>query len=97
MSVANEIREHAFTKYIAPAFRSGKQQAEVAAGDVHRDLGLRNRMPLVCGALGALIFQQKYRLQLLKRSGPGQGSQATFLFAKGRFLKSESDGHDRAC
>ena len=81
MSNSDEIREHVLRKYIAPARSEGSARVTVVAGDVANALNLNNRMPLVCGAIGAMKFRKGDDLQLLRRSGPGQGATETFVFA----------------
>lgn len=83
-SLADRIRRHVNETVIAPARNAGKTAVIVVAGDVHKDLRLKDRMPAICGALDAQKFQDEYRVVLCKRSGPKQSSTATwsFLIAK---------------
>jgi 5-methylcytosine-specific restriction protein B len=80
-STANKIRKHVNDAFIEPARRAGRTEVSVNAGDVHKDLRLDNRMPAVCAALDATKFQDTYRVVLSRRSGPKQGSTATWLFS----------------
>ena len=80
-ATANQIREYVNKALIEPARRSGGMHAVVVAGEVHRSMKLDNRMPAVCSALDAQRFQRDYRVQLSKRSGPRQGSTATWRFS----------------
>ena len=77
---ADAIREYAFEKYIEPARKQKLTSVKIRAGDVAKDLNLRKRMPAVCGAIGTVKFQTKYSVKLVERKGPGNGSNATFLF-----------------
>jgi 5-methylcytosine-specific restriction enzyme B len=77
---ADTIREYVFQKYIEPARKQKIATVKVRAGDVAKALGLRKRMPAVCGAIGTVKFRTKYSVQLVNRQGPGNGSNATFVF-----------------
>ena len=83
MTKSDQVRDYVLKNYIAHA--RARSQTPVAvivvAGDVAKALKLSNRLPLVCGALGALKFQKAHSIRLVKRSGPGQGATATFVFA----------------
>jgi hypothetical protein len=79
--LAQRIRNHANEAFIEPARRAGKNEAEITAGDVHKDLKLESRMPAVCGALDAQIFQQEYRVVLSRRTGPPQGATVKWYFS----------------
>jgi 5-methylcytosine-specific restriction protein B len=76
MKLADEIREHVRNELISPARRSGRSQITIRAGDVHRAMGLQNRMPAVCGALDAAKFYDEAGVTLVTRSGPHQGANA---------------------
>lgn len=80
-SLADKIREHANSILIEPARNAGMTHVTVNAGDVHRDLKLENRMPAVCAAIDATKFQDLYGVILSNRSGPKQGSTATWIFS----------------
>jgi len=77
---ADIIREYVFKKYIEPARQQNVGTVKVRAGDVAKALDLRKLMPAVCGAIGTVKFRTKYSVQLVDRQGPGNGSNATFVF-----------------
>lgn len=77
---ADTIREYVFEKYIDPARKMKVTKVKVRAGDVAKALDLRKRMPAVCGAIGTVKFRTRYSVQLVDRQGPGNGSNATFVF-----------------
>lgn len=81
MSKSDQVREYVYESYIAPARKQHLPAVTVVSGPVARALKLNDRMPLVCGAIGALNFQTKYGLRVLKRSGPQAGATATWVFA----------------
>ena len=64
------IREFANVHFIEPARKARKRQVTVRAGDVHSKMLLRSRMPQVCGALGASLFESACRVKLIQRDGP---------------------------
>jgi hypothetical protein len=65
---------------VEPARQSGAVSFSVAAGDVHRQMKLTNRMPAVCGALRSQILQAQCGINLVHWSGPEQGTTATATF-----------------
>jgi hypothetical protein len=74
------VRAFVNKTYIEPARKTGADQVVVRVGEVHSKMGLTSRLPLVCGAMGANIFCTTYRLTLLERNGPQNGSSLTFTF-----------------
>lgn len=80
MSVSDEVREYTYRHYIEPARQRGQQIVKVRAKEVHDALGLKNRYPLVCGALGTQLFEQRYNVRRQQIEGPTQGTTTTFWF-----------------
>lgn len=78
--LADRIREFVFREYIKPTRERGERTITVRAGDVHKQMGLSNRMPAVCGAIATAKFQDKYLVQLVNREGPAQGANVFFTF-----------------
>jgi hypothetical protein len=81
MTTSDQVRDHVFKKYVLTVRKHGWKQVAVVAGEVAKDMHLSNRLPLVCGAIGALKFQREHQISLLSRTGPGQGAHATFTFS----------------
>jgi hypothetical protein len=81
MTKSDDVRAYVLRNYVVPARKGHNTRVTVRAGDVAKALNLSNRTPLVCGALGAIKFQKESDLNLLQRTGPGQGANATFTFA----------------
>jgi hypothetical protein len=79
-SISDNVRQYVFENYIETARKKHSARATVRAGDVAKAMDLRGRMPLVCGAIGTVKFQTEFGVKLLERSGPGNGSNATFIF-----------------
>ena len=71
--VRRYVRDH----YVRPAKRAGRSTFRVVAGEVHRALGLKNRVPLVCNALSSRKFLEENSLRLLDRTGPPSGQSTT--------------------
>ncbi len=80
MRPADEVRQHVLTAYIIPARGRGDSTVTVRAGDVHRELGYKDRMPSVASALGAKIFEQYAGVRLIRREGPHQGANLLLTF-----------------
>ncbi len=80
VSHADDVRDHCERKYIFPARRRGDQFVSIRAGDVHGDMGYKNRYPLVCSAIGAKVFEEKCRVERVAVEGPLNGANTTFRF-----------------
>lgn len=80
MGLADEIREYVLVNYVEPARRQGESTVTVRAGDVHKAMGLKDRMPSVASALGATKFEQYANVQLIRREGPHQGANLHLTF-----------------
>lgn len=80
MNKADDIRDFAFREFIEPARRQGERTVTIRAGDVHKDMGLYDRMPAICSALGSKKFENQYNVKRLKVDGPIQGANAFFTF-----------------
>ncbi len=80
MSRADDIRDFAFKKFIVPARKQGMRTVTIRAGDVHKDMGLYDRMPAVCSALGSKKFENQFNVNRLKMEGPLHGANALFTF-----------------
>src|SRR5207248_11709297 len=68
------------TEYIRPARERGDRDVSVTAGEVHKALGLKNRIPLVCAALRSARFQALNHLRLKDVTGPPSGMSTTVKF-----------------
>lgn len=77
---SDQIREFVNETYIRPARSAGQTTVTIRAGDVHSQMGLKERMPQVCGAIGADKFQTEYRVTLLSQDGPHNGANKRFTF-----------------
>jgi hypothetical protein len=80
MKPSNEVREHCRVHYIEPTRARGESTIAIRAGTVHSDLGYKNRLPLVCAAIGAKVFEEACRLERIGVVGPLNGASTTFTF-----------------
>jgi hypothetical protein len=74
------VRKHAVEIYLSAARRRGDKTFSVNVGAIHRALGLRNRVPLVCAALASRKFLAENNLRLVARTGPPSGQSTTVDF-----------------
>jgi len=80
MALADEVRDFVYERYIKPAREKGVKTLTLRAGDVHDAMGLKGKMPTVCGALGASKFLKQHNLRLAKREGPSCGANVYFTY-----------------
>ncbi len=88
------IRSYAVRQYVAVARRKGEKQVRIVAGDVHRALKLKNRVPNVCNALTSRIFLEQNHLVIEDVSGPpsGMGTRMVYTYR----LLDEKESHAEA-
>ena len=86
--VRRYVREH----YVKAAKQSASRSFSVLVGDVHRALGLRNRVPLVCNALSSRKFLEENSLRLVKRTGPPSGQSTTVALTYEMIGEPETGG-----
>lgn len=77
---SDQIREFARKRYVEPARARGERRIRVRAGDVHKELTLRNRVPAVCQALESKIFLQDNNLIIESKEGPPSGLSTSVVF-----------------
>jgi hypothetical protein len=80
LSPTAQVRDYARRQYIETARRRGESVVQIVAGDVHKALGLSNRVPLVCNALSSKSFLEENRIVLESREGPPSGLSTTVRF-----------------
>ena len=80
MSYADEVRAYCSRRCVNPARVSGQKDFSIRAGDVHDAMGYRNRLPLVCSAIGATVFCASNGVQRTGVEGPPNGSNTVFRF-----------------
>jgi hypothetical protein len=74
------VRHHASEVYLAAARRRREATISVNVGAVHKALGLSNRVPLVCAALGSKKFLTENGLRLISKTGPPSGLSTTVTY-----------------
>ena len=74
------VREWVQNHIVQPARARGDRMITVTAGEVHNQLGLTNRVPVVCQALRSKRFLRENRLVLKDVSGPPSGLSTTVKF-----------------
>jgi hypothetical protein len=78
--LTDQVRDYARRKYIDAARRRGESVVQIVAGDVHKALGLSNRVPVVCNALSSKSFLEENKIVLESREGPPSGLSTTVRF-----------------
>jgi hypothetical protein len=81
-SSAHGIRSYVSKEYVEPARRKGERRIKVVAGDVHRALKLKNRVPNVCQVLDSRKFCEENRLEIEEKFGPpsGMGTRMVYVY-----------------
>ena len=91
---ADRIREYLKQHFVDPARLQGMTIVRVVAGDIHKELGLRNQVPNVCQVLRSKKFLNENRLVLEKFEGPpsGLGTTATFTYRLRGWISNSEQG-----
>jgi hypothetical protein len=79
-SESDAVRNHVIHRYVKAARQQGKSTVTVNVGEVHRALGLHNRVPLVCAALKSRKFLNEQGLRIVSVSGPPSGQSTTVTY-----------------
>jgi hypothetical protein len=79
-SATVRVREWVQNHIVKPARARGDRMITVTAGEVHNQLGLTNRVPVVCQALRSKRFLEANRLVLKNVTGPPSGLSTTVKF-----------------
>lgn len=64
-TTAERIRKHVQTRYLEPARQRKETHITVRAGDIHDEMGLSHRQPLVCDILRGKKFQRQCDVKLV--------------------------------
>lgn len=80
MSYADDVRTYCKENIIDRTRARGEKQVTIRAGDIHTVMGYRNRMPLVCAALGSNKFEEIAEVERISLTGPTNGANALFTF-----------------
>jgi hypothetical protein len=65
--------------YLKPARRKGERTFAVSVGQVHKALGLNNRVPQVCSALESRKLLDANQLRIVAKTGPPSGKSTTVV------------------
>jgi hypothetical protein len=79
-SDSDAVRRHVSEKFINPAKQQGQKTVVVNVGEVHKTLGMHNRVPLVCLALKSKKFLEDQGLRILSVTGPPSGQSTTVTY-----------------
>ncbi len=79
-ATSNEVREYVKQHYVEKARSSGQFRFSVNAGEVHKGMGLHNRIAVVCTSLDSGKFLRENGLRLIEKSGPPSGLSTTVSF-----------------
>jgi len=96
---ASEIRQFIRIRYVEPARRKSETLVTLRAGDLHRELGLRNRVPNVCQVMESKLLQKEAGVRVSSKQGPPSGRGTTLavtyavdLHAPGIGLAPQGEG-----
>ena len=84
------VREWVQDHIVRPAKARGDRLITVTAGEVHNQLGLTNRVPVVCQALKSKRFLEANHLVLKDVTGPPSGLSTTVKFTY-EIVSSDTD------
>ena len=80
-SQADAIRQYALVTYVVPWRESGVDgMLAIRAGDIGREMGLRNATPNVCSALESGKFLALANVELVRRDGPRRSTTTTYHY-----------------
>src|SRR5262249_15617090 len=88
-NTSEDVRIRAENEYVNPARARKAQQFSITVGEVHKGLGLHNRVPQVCAALKSEKFLRRNGLRLVRQSGPPSGQSTTVVLTY-EFEETES-------
>lgn len=66
LPLAERIRRFVCERYATPARRMGNREFALTSGQVHRDMGLSNRMSSVCGVLRGRKLEERCGIELVE-------------------------------
>jgi hypothetical protein len=74
-------RRGAFRQYVKPARRRGDSIVQITAGDIHKALGFRNRVSVVCQTLRSKKFlEEKLVLEKVEGARSSQSTTVSFTY-----------------
>lgn len=79
-TLADEVRKHCREHHNLPAREREDLVIALRSGDIHSELKLKNRLPLICACLGSKIFENENNIERIAINGPLNGSTTLFVF-----------------
>jgi hypothetical protein len=64
-------------RYLEPARERRETLVTIRAGDIHRELGLRNRVPNVCQVMESKLLEKEAGVRISSKQGPPSGRGTT--------------------
>jgi hypothetical protein len=77
-SQAGGIRAYLRLHYLEPARQRGERFVTLTAGEIHKELGLSNRVPSVCQVMESKILEREAGVKVSSKQGPPSGRGTTF-------------------
>jgi hypothetical protein len=74
---AGDIRQYIRLRYLEPARERRETLVTIRAGDIHRELGLRNRVPNVCQVMESKLLEKEAGVKISSKQGPPSGRGTT--------------------
>jgi hypothetical protein len=74
---AKSIREYIRSRYLEPARQRRETLVTIRAGDIHKELGLRNRVPNVCQVMESRLLEKEAGVKVSSKQGPPSGRGTT--------------------
>jgi hypothetical protein len=90
IQTAQAIRDHLRTRHFEPARRRKETLVTLRAGDIHRELGLRNRVPNVCQVMESRLLEKEAGVRVSSKQGPPSGRGTTLTITYTVDLQRES-------
>src|ERR1035437_9783843 len=91
---ARTIREYIRNRYLEPARRRRESLVTLRAGDIHRELKLRNRVPNVCQVMESKLLEKEAGVKVSSKQGPpsGRGPTLTVTYTVNRAGAEQTSG-----
>jgi len=80
MSYADDVRNYCIENIINPARQKELLDIFIRSGDIHKAMNYKDRLPLVCSALGANKFEEEAKVKRISMNGPTCGANCVFHF-----------------
>lgn len=79
---AQSIRDYLRARHFEPARKRKETLVTLRAGDIHRELGLRNRVPNVCQVMESRLLEKEAGVKVSSKQGPpsGRGTTLTITY-----------------